>query len=269
MGIDGIPAAPGSGGGARPTGSTGTKSKNEVVGGYYYSRNEPNSSPAPISGLSPASAVFPSPDQSFDPYRQNDMRRILATQVNQGGIMDLQLALVQAGLLDRGDITPGYLGDDTQDAFADLLAIANQNGLDWRDVLSQMVSGTGDLAGAGGSGGGGGGEGLAPTIIQLPNRDDLVKKAEDTGVEMTGHRIDDDLQGTIADSVLNALRTQQERQYQQELGITGHGLNFTESSPSTQRLTEEAIKAQKPGLVMERGAQDAMAAWFSALQGPV
>lgn len=266
---DGAPPIPGAGGGGMGGGNR-RSDDNGVVGGFAYTRDNPNESPNPIGGLSPASATFPYPTAQFDPYRQNDMRRILQMQVNQGGLNDLQLALVQAGLLDRSDITPGYLGDDTQDAFSNLLAIANQNGMDWRDVLSQMVSGGGsDFDQPGGGGGGGGGGGLAPTIIQLPNRDDLVANAEDTGLAMTGHRLDDDLQGTIADSVLDALRTQQERQYQQELGITGQGLHFTEGAPDVQRLTEEAIEEERPGLVMERGVQDAMNSWFAALRGPV
>jgi hypothetical protein len=242
-------------------GSTRWRDRHQVIGGYYMGQGQTQSD-APIGGLSPASAMFARPAQTFDPYRQGDMRRILQRQVNNGSLFDLQDSLVQAGLL--GDrYTPGYLDGNTTDAFNALLSIANQQGMDWRDVLSQAIQGGGTLGQQGGPG-----QQVAPTIITLPNRDDVIANAEDTGMQLTGHRLDDDLKGTIADSVLNALRSQQERQYQSEIGMT-EGLHFTEDHPDPQRLTEEAIRREAPQLVADRGAQNARDIWFEGLGGPV
>jgi hypothetical protein len=242
-------------------GSTRWRERHQVIGGYYMGQGETQTAP-PIGGLSPASAMFARPAQTFDPYRQGDMRRILQRQVNNGSLFDLQDSLVQAGLL--GDrYTPGYLDGNTTDAFNALLSIANQQGMDWRDVLSQAIQGGGTLGQQGGPG-----QQVQPTIITLPNRDDSIKAADDMVLSMTGERLDDDLNQSVADSMLNALRSHQERQYQREIGMT-EGLHFTEDHPDPARLMEEAIRERAPQQVAGRGAQNARDIWFEGLGGPV
>jgi hypothetical protein len=253
--------------GSDPGGDSNTRSaawrdRHEIIGGYSY--QPPNQSGPPIGGLSPASAMFDEPVDRFDPYRGGDLTRILQNQVQRGNIDDLQLALIRAGLLDEGDIVLGYADDQTEDAFRQVLALANQNAMDWRDVMSQVAQGAFGNIGPGG----GAQQELPPTIITLPNRDDVVAAAEATGMELTGHRLDDDLQGTVADNILNALRTHQERQYQAELGMTT-GLHFTEDAPDPARLLEEQVRERAPNLVAERGAQNARDIWFEGLGGPV
>lgn len=252
---DGAPPIPSAN--AAPGDGERRRRPNPVVGGYAYTR--------------PTGVVEPTPFhaylQRFDPYRERDQRRILARLVNQGTIYDLQQSLVAAGLLDDTIVAFGYLDDATSDAFAHILAIANQHGMSWQDVLSQSAAG-GGIGGNPNYGGGGPGA-LAPTVIQLPNRDDLVAAVQDTGFGLTGQMLDDDLQQSAVDSVLDALRTQQERQVQAEQSAPGGEVSFTESAPDVGRLLEEEVRERAPDFVMSKGVRDAMDDWFSALGGPV
>jgi hypothetical protein len=247
-------------GGGSNTRSAAWRDRHEIIGGYSY--QPPNQSGPPIGGLSMASAMFDEPVDRFDPYRGGDLTRILQNQVQRGTIDDLQLAMIRAGLIDAGDIVLGYADDQTTDAFEHILALANQNGMDWRDTLSQVGRGAFDALDPTK------GRTVPPTIISLPNRDDAIAAAEATGMELTGHRLDDDLQESIADAMLNSLRSQQERQYQDEIGQS-HGLNFTEDAPDPARLIEEQVRERAPNLVAERGAQNARDIWFEGLGGPV
>lgn len=258
--LPGIPAPSGE----HSTGSS--RRPNPVVGGYYADR--PGDVIRQTSGSLAGGGTYQG--QNFDPYRDRDLRRILGRLVNQGGIYDLQLALVQAGLLDDQDVAFGYLDDDTSDAFSTILGIANQNGLDWRDVLSQASAG-GGIGGNTGYGTGSGPAPLSPTVVQLPNRDDTIAAAEATGMSLSGHRLDDDLTQSIADHVLDTLRTQQERQVQAELASqgTGQGVMFTNAAPDPQRLLEEEVRRRAPNAVADKGARDASDLWFSLVNGPV
>lgn len=238
-----------------------------IVGGYY-SRYRPGQPGAPF----PADSGFYGPQGDnpvrFTPYRENDMTRILNRIATSGAIYDMQLALIRAGFLDDDVNDLGWIGSDTESAFADLLAVANQHGMRWEDVLSQAEPGA-FLSGSGGSGGGsGGGLGSGGVTITLPNRDDLVASVDDLALSQYGQRVDQDLQETIADRVLDALRTQQEREVQREMAAGG-GVNFTESAPDPARLLDEEIRQRRPGMVMEKGVRDAMDSWFEALAGPV
>jgi len=246
--------------------SSSSSNRRDIIGGYF--RQPTNQSGPPIGGLSPASAQFANPVQTFDPYRNGDLRRILGNQVQAGSLADLQQTLIQVGLLDADEVLFGYADDGTADAMTTLLGIANQQGMDWRDVLSTATQAGDDALAGVGPGGSGGGRQLAPDIIRLPNRDDVMALAEDAGMALSGQRPDDDLQASMADSILDVLRTQQERQYQAEIGMT-EGLHFTEGAPDPQRLVEEEIRRREPDKVMGRGVQDAMNSWFAALAGPV
>jgi hypothetical protein len=249
---------PGAGGDRGPkTKSTAARREGrEIVGGYAVDLGDMQTSGS-IAGGGTYAPVF-------DPYRQNDLRRILSNQVNQGAIDDLQLALIQAGLLDEGDVAFGYLDDTTQDAFGQILALANQNGMQWQDVLSQAAAG----GGIGGNANYGGGGGKLPDtqIVELPNRDDLRAALGDTGMSLTGVTLDDDLIDAATESVLDTMRTQQERKFQQEVGATG-ALAFTESAGDPTRLLEEEVRQRAPDQVVDKGARDTRDAWFSALQG--
>lgn len=220
-----------------------------VVGGYYYNP-QPN-----VGGYGP---YRPGPTSGFDPYRAGDMRRILNMLVNQGSIMDLQLALIAAGLLDE-DTNLGWIDSATQDAFEDVLAIANQNGMSWQDVLSQAGAAGGAYS-AGGAGGS-----VPANIIALPNSEDLDAALEEAGMSMTGERLDDDLRSSAVESVLDALRTQQERQLQRELSASPGSTVFTESAPDVGRLLEEQIEERAPQKVMNKAARDAMDVWFALI----
>ena len=204
---------------------------------------------------------------TFRPYRERDVSRILGRKVNQGTVYDLQMSLIAAGLL-ADDVGFGYVDDATEQAFSSLLSIANQNGIAWQDVLSQAVAGGGTLGGEGA----GGREPLGGTVITLPNRDDMIARVDDLAFTKTGVKLDDDLQEAAADAALDAMRTQQERQVQLELGVAGDdpsSVTFAESAPNADRLLEEEIERRAPGEVMEKGVRDTMDSWFSALRGPV
>lgn len=238
----------------RPTAPTSSDDNDErpgqsVVGGYYYNPR-PN-----VGGYGP---YRPGPTSGFDPYRAGDMRRILGMLVNSGSIMDLQLALISAGLLDE-DTNLGWIDSATQDAFEDVLAIANQNGMSWQDVLSQ--AGAGGTYSADGSGGGV----VPPNIIELPNEEDLDKALEETGMSLTGERLDDDLRASATQAILDTLRTQQERQLQRELSASPGSTVFTESAPDVGRLLEEQIEERAPQKVMNKAARDAMDVWFALI----
>lgn len=248
------------GGGTRQTAGDEDERRpgQDVVGGFYY---RPPVGPHGSSGMGgPGSAT------SADPYRQGDMRRILGMLVNQGAILDLQRALVAAGLLNE-DAMFGYIDSATQDAFEQVLTIANQHGMTWQDVLSQAGA-------AGGTYGseGMGGAALSPTMIALPNREDLDAALErDVGMALTGERIDDDLRAVMTDSVLDALRTHQERQVQREMDLagTGEGVAFVESAPDVNRLLEEQVRERAPQKVMNKQTRDAMEVWFEMIGEPL
>lgn len=238
------------GGGNRPTTTDEARPGQAVVGGYYF---RPPVGPHGSQGMGgPGSAT------SADPYRAGDMRRILNMLVNQGSIMDLQLALIAAGLLDE-DTNLGWIDSATQDAFEDVLAIANQNGMSWQDVLSQAGAAGGAYS-AGGAGGS-----VPANIIALPNSEDLDAALEEAGMSMTGERLDDDLRSSAVESVLDALRTQQERQLQRELSASPGSTVFTESAPDVGRLLEEQIEERAPQKVMNKAARDAMDVWFALI----
>jgi hypothetical protein len=254
-----IPAGGNDAGGVQP--QHRDRPANDIIGGYAYQPQQAPTVHGSLGSYGPGTA----PSAVFDPYRDRDLRHILARMVNQGTIYDLQLALVQAGFLED-DANFGYIDDATSDALSDVLAIANQHGIVWQDVLSQSAAAGGAY---GTASGGGGGQQLAPTVITLPNRDDVRKAQEDIGTNLTGERLDDDLLDGATDAVLDRLRTQQERQFQKELGFTGEGLYFTEGAPDAARLMEEQIRERAPGKVMAKGTRDAMDSWFAGLAGPV
>jgi hypothetical protein len=249
-------------GGNEPTAAQ--RQAREVVGGYFA--NRPGDVRRQTSGSLAGGGAYIG--QDFDPYRRGDQHRILSRLVNQDAIYDLQLALIQAGLIDDGDIALGYLDDATEEGFAHVLALANQNGMEWRDVLSQVTA-AGGVGGNDSYGAGGSEAELAPTVIQLPNRDDVAAALGDVGMERTGERLDDDLLDAATESVLDQLRTQQERQVQRELGATGEGVTFTESAPDPGRLLEEEIEERVPEQVIGKQTRDLMDEWMSAVKGPI
>jgi hypothetical protein len=267
----------GGGGEEREGPSSAARDRREIVGGYAYEYPAPVG-PGSLGLMGPG--TYPSAAHNWTPYRNGDQRRILGRLVNQGSIYDLQLSLVQAGLLDDDDVAFGYLDSTTEDAFGDILALANQNGMDWRDVLSQAAAGGGiggnDSYGVGGRGSKGG---LDPEILPLPNRDDLIAAVEETALSKYGQRLDDDLHESAADALLDTLRTQQERQVQRTyaaLDEAGEGAThvFVEDAPgmsegSMARLLDEEIRERAPNVVMDKGVRDAMDSWFAALAGPV
>lgn len=212
----------------------------------------------------------------WEPYTVNAQRHILSSVVTQGGIYDLQLALVQAGFLDDDDVGFGIVDDATDSAFASVLAVANQHGLPWQDVLSQAAAAGGTFGGGFSSDGK-----LKPDIYTLPNRDDLRASLESMAIGdprssngLTGVALDDDLLDAATESVLDTLRTQQERKVQQELAVGEGETAYIEDTPgrtegSMARLLEEEIEERAPGLVMGKGVREAMDGWFEAIRGPV
>lgn len=258
---DYINNAPG-GGGGEPTQQTNDRPDTDIIGGYVR----------PGPGLPSISQNLYGPGSytpgTYHGYRQNDMQRILGSLVNQGSVLDLQEALVAAGLL-SGDVQFGVIDSATESAFETLLSIANQNGLDWRDVLSQGAqSGAFATSDVGGSGA----APLSPTMIALPNRDDLDSLLErEIGMSLTGERLDDDLRAGAVESVLDALRTQQERQVQREMDLagTGEGVAFVESAPDVNRLLEEQVRERAPQKVMNKQTRDAMETWFEMIGEPL
>lgn len=235
------------GGGASQQGGDGMS---PPVGGYS------------VQAVAPGTSVMRNPTIVFQPYRDDDVTNMLNGIVRSGSIYDLQLALIQAGFL-SDDAVLGYIDSQTQSAFEDLLAVANQHGMRWEDVLSQAADGGGVTGSAGGGGGG-----LAPGLLALPNRDDLLARVDDLAMSTLGQKIDEDLQEAITDSVIDSYRTQQERQVQKELSASGDYVTV-EEPPTTDRMVEDELRKRRPGMVMEQGVRDAMDAWFAALQGPV
>lgn len=231
-----------------------------VVGGFAF---QPRPGSGSDSLYGPGSYTPGAISNPFDPYRQGDMRRILGSLVNQGSILDLQEALVAAGLL-SGSVTFGVIDSATESAFETLLSIANQNGLDWRDVLSQGAQ-SGAFATTDTDAIGGGGAGLAPSYITLPNREDLDASLEETGMSLTGQRLDDDLRSSAVESILDSLRTQQERQIQTDLNRTGAGPFVEHEAPDINRLLEEEVRERAPQKVMNKAARDAMDTWFAMI----
>lgn len=237
------------GGGASQQGGDGMS---PPVGGYS------------VQAVAPGTSVMRNPTIVFQPYRDDDVTNMLNGIVRSGSIYDLQLALIQAGFL-SDDAVLGYIDSQTQSAFEDLLAVANQHGMRWEDVLSQAADGGGVQGGENR----GGGVGSGGVTVALPNRDDLIASVDDFALSTYGQTVDEDLQAAIADSILDTYRTQQEREVQRGLSASGDGVTFTESAPDVGRLLEEEIEQRRPGMVMEQGVRDAMDAWFAALQGPV
>lgn len=238
---------------------------NSVIGGYAY--RYPTVTHGSFGSYGPGSA--PSAQANWTPYRTNDLHRILAMINQQAGILDLQESLLAAGLL-TGDVQFGVIDSATEDAMETILSIANQNGLDWRDVLSQGAA-SGAFAATDVGGGGSGAAPLSPTMIALPNREDLDAALEETGMSLTGERLDDDLRGTAVESVLDAIRTQQERQVQREMDLagTGQGVAFVESAPDVNRLLEEQVRERAPQKVMNKQTRDAMEVWFEMIGEPL
>lgn len=212
-----------------------------------------------VGSYGPGSA----PSYQWKPYRDRDLRQILNSITRQGSIYDLQLALVQGGFL-TDDVAFGWIGPETEQAMEDLLSVANQHGANWQDILSQAAAGDG-IQGAAGSGGGA----LQPNVIQLPNRDDLIAGMDDVGLSLAGQVLDADLNEAAVDSVMDALRTQQERQLQTEMSAAPGSTVFTEAPPDVGRLLEEEVRERAPDEVMDKGVREAMDSWFAALAGPV
>lgn len=249
--------------------------RGDVVGGYNVNRSGydiPAPTDSPGGGQSyygDLRAMRTNSGGRFVPYRDRDMTRILNRVASQGAIFDLQLSLVQAGFLDD-EVGFGYIDGDTEDAFSTVLSLANQHGVAWQDLLSQAAAAGGTFGGGGmADDGSGGRRELAPTVIQLPNRDDSIRRAADIGMELGGVQLDDDLTESVADSMIEALATHQERQIQREMAAGEGDVLFTDSAPDPDRLLEEQIRERAPGVIAEKGARDVADLWFQAMGGPV
>lgn len=253
-------------GGVADSSSDDDRPRNPIIGTYHV---PPVPTQGTVHGSTGSYGPGSAPSYQWKPYRDRDLFTLLQQITRQGSILDLQFALVQAGFLDD-DVSFGYIDGDTEDAMRDLLAVANQNGLNWQDVLSQSAQ-SGQLPGGGHIGGGSGGGSLGPTVISLPNRDDVIAGARDTAMSLGGEAIDDDLAESIADHTLDVLRTQQERQVQRQLAYDGPdgGVLFTEGNPDPGRLLEEEFRRRRPDLVAEKGARDTGELWQSIAGGPL
>lgn len=178
--------------------------------------------------------------------------------------IQLQLAMQAAGLL--GEISNlGVWTSDSQAAFEALLTYANQSGSTWQDALAQLQQGA-DLSSQMGVGGA---AGLDPTVITLPNPEDLNRSVEEFGMSLTGERLDDDLRSVITESLLDSFRTQQERQLQTELTRTGSGPFVEHDAPDPNRLLEDEIRERAPQKVMNKQTRDAMEVWFEMIGEPL
>lgn len=181
--------------------------------------------------------------------------------------IQLQLAMQAAGLL--GDIDNlGVWNEQSQRAFEDLLTYANQSGVTWQDALTQYQQGAA-LSGEMGVGGSSGGR-LDPTIITLPNPEDLNAALEQAGMDLTGERLDDDLRESATEALLDTMRTQQERALQRDIGRAGTGGTFVEHElPDANRMIEEEIRTRAPQKVMNKQTRDAMEVWFEMIGEPL
>lgn len=239
--------------------SSETRAGRQIVGGYAY--QPPNTD---LTGHGSMGSYGPgtAPSFVFDPYRQNDLHRILSNQVNQGGIADLQLALVQAGLLQQTDISFGYLDDGTQAAFSTILSIANQQGMQWQDVLSQaLAQGDNALGGAVGNGGPNPDD-ILPQVV-LPNRDELRQGIDETVYKRAGVRYDDAMLDKLTDDAMDHARDLQLQEFNQR-----HAGERQEGR-SLESFVENAIEEANPEAVMSHDVAEKAASWFAAIRSPV
>lgn len=120
-------------------------------------------------------------------------------------IRSVQIQMVNAGFLDPEDMQLG-LGRWAQGeagAMADIMAIANGNGMSWQQVLASGLQSAEFRAqfGGGGRGRGGGGGGGARPTIRISNADDLrltfrnVARQVSGGVFIDGEQVDRMVEG--------------------------------------------------------------------------
>jgi hypothetical protein len=138
--------------------------------------------------------VTPEPDylSPDDPYltETDAMRQLYSADVNELAL--LKTNLVQLGLLDASKAGSFGFRDITgavETAFADLVAVSQQNGMRWSAFMDQSLEQGVDFGGGGGSGGGGGGGGYT---IRLTSSDNIKQIADQIAQQRIGRRLDEE-----------------------------------------------------------------------------
>lgn len=240
--------------GYTPTPDREERRPNPIIGGIF--------NPPPLEQLS-GSIAGGGTYASRKPYRSRYTSRLLGRQASTGGLADLQMALIEVGLLDADEVIFGYADDATSDAMDTILGIANQQGMTWQDVLSQaMATGPGSLGG-GGAGGGAGGAGSVRPQIVLPNREELRADIDDATFARTGVRYDPGVLDHMADAAIDHARDLQEQEFR------SRNATEVESGQSLESFVEAQIEEQNPGAVMSHDVAEKAASWFDAIRSPV
>ncbi len=229
--------------------------RQRVIGGLFTNRPGTQTSGSLAGGGTYANSFT-------HPYRSGAINRILGNQLNSGGLADLQMALVQVGLLDSDEVVFGYADDTTTSAMRTILGLANQQGMPWQDVLSQALQmGDNSLAGAAGNGGANPDD-IRPQIV-LPNRDELRTDIDEATFARAGVRYDPAVLDRITEQAMDHARDLQLQEFNQR-----HAGERQEGR-SLESFVSNAIEEADPAAAMEHDVDEKAASWFDAIRSPV
>ena len=157
-------------------------------------------------------------------------------------LSQLQIALVNAGLLDPDQMALGVWDSASRSAFRELLGEANRGRTSWENALGQRLSlaEQGLISGKGSSG-----REKPPLTITLTNEKDIRAGLEQAAPDMLGRRLhDDELQPFVQQ--YHDLETQSQTQaYNQQYSDAGYGPGGTTvQAPSLQGFIDDQIRSK-------------------------
>lgn len=178
--------------------------------------------------------------------------------LDPGKIAELQADLAAIGLL-----KPGYRKNvwdaESADAYAQLLAYANQNGLTREQALAKYQAGEGGLDGEGDPYGER--DPYGPLIVKEPNRMDVEQTMREAYLNLTGQGGNPQAIQAATEAYIQAVRAPQEQAYEMEkaayeagqMGGVSAGGTVTEAPSPTAFATDWVQKNDPQGVATESG----------------
>lgn len=166
-------------------------------------------------------------------YDQTDLQRFAA--MSPEAVSQLQSALMAAGLLD--EYRRGIYDQSTGNAMEQILAYANQSGLEWQDALDAYLNGEAEKVSLKGAGSG-------PTFVaRLQNPEDLKKSFTQALYNSLGGRYIDEQQ---MQQMIDAYQAQDTASQRRAFDVATSGGGTVEQGQSPDTFAEGQAKALDP-----------------------
>lgn len=217
---------------SRPSGGGGTTQTKKYIGVPDDYTSYGPATPGNFNGQ-----TYPRAWTTPPLYKPGDEYRLAPN--SRDDIVQLQLAMVQAGLLSKTGFAPGSWDNATRGAYSELLGVANQSGSTWDVALGAMLQNA-ELFGGIGSAGGGGAM-RAPLVKQLTNPDDLKAIANLVAGEVYGRGLSDEEKEAFVQTFQSLEGSVQEQAY--GMAMTGGTII---GPPAADVAAEKFLKEREP-----------------------